>query len=95
VAVRAAGAGGTAKDRPAPVLPPARPDGPGGRGRPGKIVTGIFNPAVTVGLFAGVALFQGGWAVHQLWLFWVMPLLGGAAGGLTYRLLLEERGASR
>ena len=55
----------------------------------------VDNTSVNPARSTGVALFQGGWAVHQLWLFWVMPLLGGAAGGLIYRLLLEERGASR
>ena len=55
----------------------------------------VDNTSVNPARSTGVALFQGGWAVHQLWLFWVMPLLGGAVGGLIYRLLLEERGASR
>ena len=55
----------------------------------------VDNTSVNPARSTGVALFQGGWAVHQLWLFWVMPLLGGAAGGLIYRLLLEPRGASR
>ena len=55
----------------------------------------VDNTSVSPARSTGVALFQGGWAVHPLWLFWVMPLLGGAAGGLIYRLLLEERGASR
>ena len=53
----------------------------------------VDNTSVNPARSTGVALFQGGWAVHQLWLFWVMPLLGGAAGGLIYRLLLEERSA--
>jgi aquaporin Z len=39
------------------------------------------NPARST----GVALFAGGWAIHQLWLFWMMPLIGGAAGGWAYR----------
>jgi len=37
-----------------------------------------------------VALFQGGWAIHQLWLFWLVPLLGGALGGLIYRHVLQR-----
>jgi aquaporin Z len=45
------------------------------------------NPARST----GPALFVGGWAVAQLWLFWVAPLVGGAIGGLIYRHLLEER----
>jgi len=35
------------------------------------------------------ALFVGGWAVQQLWLFWVAPLLGAAAAGFIYKALLE------
>ena len=55
----------------------------------------VDNTSVNPARSTGVALFQGGWAVQPLWRSWVMPLLGGAAGGLIYRLLLEERGASR
>jgi aquaporin Z len=32
----------------------------------------------------------GGWAVAQLWLFWVAPSIGGALGGLVYNGLFEE-----
>ncbi len=53
----------------------------------------VDNCSVNPARSTGVALFQGGWAVHQLWLFWLMPLLGGAAGGLIHRALFEERGA--
>jgi len=38
-----------------------------------------------------VAIFQGGWALQQLWFFWVMPIIGGVLGGLIYRTLLEKR----
>jgi aquaporin Z len=37
----------------------------------------VDNTSVNPARSTGVALFQGGWAVHQLWLFWVMPLWGG------------------
>lgn len=43
------------------------------------------NPARST----AVALFQGGWALQQLWLFWVMPIIGGIPGGVIYRTLLE------
>jgi aquaporin Z len=36
-------------------------------------------------LSTGPALLVGGWAVQQLWLFWVAPLIGGALGALVYR----------
>ena len=39
----------------------------------------------------GVALFHGGWAIDQLWVFWLVPLIGGIVGGLIYRYLLESR----
>jgi aquaporin Z len=47
-------------------------------------VTGTsVNPARST----GVALYQGSWAIEQLWLFWLAPLVGGAIGGLIYRVL--------
>lgn len=55
----------------------------------------VDNTSVNPARSTGVALFQAGWAVHQLWLFWVVPLLGGAAGGLIYRLLLQEESSVR
>ena len=44
------------------------------------------NPARST----GPALFVGGWALAQLWLFWIAPLIGGALGGMLYRWLSEE-----
>ena len=51
----------------------------------------VTNTSVNPARSTGVALFQGGWAIEQLWLFWVVPLIGGAIGGLIYRHLLESR----
>jgi aquaporin Z len=45
------------------------------------------NPARST----AVAIFQGGWALNQLWLFWLMPIIGGILGGLIYRNLLEKK----
>lgn len=45
----------------------------------------ITNTSVNPARSTGVALFQGGWAVEQLWLFWLAPLIGGALGALIYR----------
>ncbi|MGI6244438.1 MAG: aquaporin Z [Pseudochelatococcus sp.] len=50
----------------------------------------VTNTSVNPARSTGVALFQGGWAIAQLWLFWVVPLLGGAAGGLIYKYLLSS-----
>ena len=51
----------------------------------------VTNTSVNPARSTGVALFQGGWAIEQLWLFWLIPLIGGAIGGLIYRHLLETR----
>jgi len=50
----------------------------------------VTNTSVNPARSTGPALFVGGWALHQLWLFWIAPLAGGAAGGLLYRWLSEE-----
>ena len=49
----------------------------------------VTNTSVNPARSTGVALFQGGWAVGQLWLFWVAPIIGGAIGAAIYRYLLE------
>ena len=41
-------------------------------------------------IMGATAVFVGGWALKQLWLFWVAPIAGGILGGLIYRYLLEE-----
>jgi aquaporin Z len=45
----------------------------------------VTNTSVNPARSTAVALFQGGWAVEQLWFFWVMPIVGGILGGLIYR----------
>src|SRR5271155_5304617 len=47
----------------------------------------ITNTSVNPARSTGPALFVGGWALSQLWLFWVAPLIGGALGGFAYRWL--------
>lgn len=51
----------------------------------------VTNTSVNPARSTGVALFQGSWAIQQLWMFWLVPLVGGAIGGLIYRFLLESR----
>lgn len=51
----------------------------------------VTNTSVNPARSTGVAFFQGSWAVQQLWVFWLVPLIGGAIGGLIYRHLLETR----
>ena len=45
----------------------------------------VTNTSVNPARSTGPALFVGGWALAQLWLFWVAPLVGGAIGGILYR----------
>jgi len=45
----------------------------------------VTNTSVNPARSTGPALFVGGWAIEQLWLFWVAPLIGGVLGGLLYR----------
>jgi aquaporin Z len=47
----------------------------------------VTNTSVNPARSTGPALIVGGWAVQQLWLFWVAPLLGAALAGVTYRWL--------
>ena len=51
----------------------------------------VTNTSVNPARSTGVAVFQGDWAVHQLWFFWLMPILGGIIGGLVYRYLWGDR----
>jgi aquaporin Z len=47
----------------------------------------VTNTSVNPARSTGPALFVGGWALSQLWLFWVAPLLGASLAGLVYRWL--------
>lgn len=47
----------------------------------------VTNTSVNPARSTGVALFAGGQAVSQLWFFWVVPIIGGLAGGALYRWL--------
>lgn len=53
----------------------------------------VSNASVNPARSTATAVFAGGWALAQLWLFWVAPLLGGAAGGVLYRWLSSEPSA--
>jgi aquaporin Z len=50
----------------------------------------VTNVSVNPARSTGPALFAGGWALAQLWLFWVAPILGGIVGGMGYRWLSDE-----
>ena len=51
----------------------------------------VTNTSVNPARSTGVALYAGGIAIQQLWLFWVAPLIGAAIGGAIYKNLLEEK----
>ncbi|WP_077064986.1 aquaporin Z [Mannheimia massilioguelmaensis] len=51
----------------------------------------VSNTSVNPARSTAVAIFQGGWALEQLWIFWVAPIVGGILGGLIYRGLLESK----
>src|SRR5262245_21276479 len=54
---------------------------------PGIAVTGLsVNPARST----GPALVAGGWAIEQLWLFWLAPIIGATIAGMVYPLLSRE-----
>lgn len=50
----------------------------------------VTNTSINPARSTGPALFVGGWAVAQLWLFWIAPLLGGALAGVLYRTVLQR-----
>jgi aquaporin Z len=54
----------------------------------------VTNTSVNPARSTGPAIFVGGWALKQLWLFWLAPIIGAALGGVAYRFLAEERKAS-
>jgi aquaporin Z len=51
----------------------------------------VTNLSVNPARSTGPAVFVGGWALAQLWLFWVAPIAGAAIAGVAYRSLFEEK----
>ena len=50
----------------------------------------VTNLSVNPARSTGPAVFVGGWALAQLWLFWVAPLIGAALAGVAYHALAGE-----
>ncbi len=50
----------------------------------------VTNMSVNPACSTAPALFVGGWALGQLWLFWLAPIVGGIIGGVLYRFVSEE-----
>jgi len=53
----------------------------------------VTNTSVNPARSTGPALFVGGWAIGQLWLFWLAPIVGAVIAGVCYRLLSGEAAA--
>ena len=51
----------------------------------------VTNTSVNPARSTSQAIIVGGWAVQQLWLFWVAPLLGGVIGGAIHRAIFADR----
>jgi aquaporin Z len=51
----------------------------------------VPNTSVNPARSTGVAVFVGGWAVSQLWLFWVAPIIGGILGATVYKAIGKEQ----
>ena len=50
----------------------------------------VTNTSVNPARSTGPALFAGGWALQQLWLFWLAPTIGAAVAGIAYRTVFER-----
>jgi aquaporin Z len=53
----------------------------------------ITNTSVNPARSTGPALFVGGWAISQLWLFWLAPIVGAVLAGFVYRAMMAEQSA--
>jgi len=50
----------------------------------------VTNTSVNPARSTGVGIFVGGWAISQLWLFWIAPIIGAVLGALTYKFIGSE-----
>jgi aquaporin Z len=51
----------------------------------------VTNTSVNPARSTGVAVFAGDWAIAQLWLFWIAPIIGGMLGAVIYRFIGDEK----
>ena len=54
----------------------------------------VTNTSVNPARSTGPAIFVGGWALAQLWLFWLAPIVGGVIGGVAYKWLMAPQPAA-
>lgn len=52
----------------------------------------VTNTSVNPARSTGVAIYVGDWAVSQLWLFWVAPIIGAVLGAIIYRVIATKEG---
>ena len=52
----------------------------------------VTNVSVNPARSTGPAIFAGGWALQELWMFWVAPLIGGVLGGVIYNTVFGSKG---
>jgi aquaporin Z len=50
----------------------------------------VTNTSVNPARSTGPAVFVGGWALSQLWMFWVAPIIGGMLGGVVYKIFKKK-----
>jgi len=53
----------------------------------------VTNLSVNPARSTGPAIFVGGWALAQLWLFWIAPIIGAALAGLVYPAIGDDAAA--
>jgi aquaporin Z len=51
----------------------------------------VTNTSVNPARSTGPAAFVGGWALEQLWLFWLAPILGAVLAGIVHTTVIQER----
>jgi len=51
----------------------------------------VTNTSVNPARSTGVAVFAGGWAIEQMWLFWLAPIAGGVLGAIVYKMMAGEK----
>ena len=65
------------------------------RKKDGLIGIPVTNASVNPARSTGPALIVGGWAIEQLWLFWLAPIVGAALAGVVYPALSRSEAADR
>ncbi len=50
----------------------------------------VTNTSVNPARSTGVAIYVGGWALEQLWLFWLAPIVGGVIGAMLYKTVSDK-----